>query len=113
MLENMLGTTDVDQSDSILVASARVNLLDHRVVALAELLEEALLLVRIASGRRHQIRSHLAHVGHPAARDGKYAAPLADFLSRLHRAGQYDKKSAFGAEGLNHFSFLSVNSNCS
>eukprot|EP00930_Biecheleria_cincta_P017219 TRINITY_DN13753_c0_g4_i1.p1 TRINITY_DN13753_c0_g4~~TRINITY_DN13753_c0_g4_i1.p1 ORF type:complete len:335 (+),score=26.31 TRINITY_DN13753_c0_g4_i1:133-1005(+) len=33
-----------------------------------------LAIVRIRTGRRHQIRSHLSHVGHPVVRDGMYAA---------------------------------------
>ncbi|CAE8663266.1 unnamed protein product [Polarella glacialis] len=38
----------------------------HRATALS------LVAVRIATGRRHQIRSHFSHVGHPTVRDGKY-----------------------------------------
>ncbi|CAE8683719.1 unnamed protein product, partial [Polarella glacialis] len=34
----------------------------------------SLAAVRIATGRRHQIRSHLSHVGHPTVCDGKYTA---------------------------------------
>eukprot|EP00929_Paragymnodinium_shiwhaense_P094997 TRINITY_DN55922_c0_g1_i1.p1 TRINITY_DN55922_c0_g1~~TRINITY_DN55922_c0_g1_i1.p1 ORF type:complete len:324 (+),score=29.37 TRINITY_DN55922_c0_g1_i1:87-974(+) len=34
----------------------------------------SLLAVRIESGRQHQIRSHLAYVGHPTLSDGKYTS---------------------------------------
>ena len=34
----------------------------------------SLLHVRIETGRKHQIRSHLAHVGHPVVGDGAYAS---------------------------------------
>ncbi|CAE8647733.1 unnamed protein product [Polarella glacialis] len=34
----------------------------------------SLVVIRIGTGRRHQIRSHFAHVGHPMVRDGKYTA---------------------------------------
>ncbi|CAJ1405673.1 unnamed protein product [Effrenium voratum] len=34
----------------------------------------ALLQVRVITGRRHQIRSHSAHIGHPTVRDGKYTS---------------------------------------
>ncbi|CAE8657803.1 unnamed protein product [Polarella glacialis] len=33
----------------------------------------SLVAVRIATGRRHQIRSHFSHMGHPTVCDGKYA----------------------------------------
>lgn len=37
----------------------------------------SLLAIRICTGRRHQIRAHLHHVGHPTVTDGKYTrAPV-------------------------------------
>ncbi|CAE7614857.1 rluC [Symbiodinium sp. CCMP2456] len=33
----------------------------------------SLLTIRIRTGRRHQIRSHCAHIGHPTVYDGKYS----------------------------------------
>ncbi|CAE8591706.1 unnamed protein product [Polarella glacialis] len=58
----------------------------HRSTALS------LVAVRIATGRRHQIRSHFSHVGHPTVCDGKYTAEATfqsdqDFCARnfLHR----------------------------
>lgn len=33
----------------------------------------SLVTIRIETGRRHQIRAHLAHIGHPVACDGKYS----------------------------------------
>merc|ERR1719198_2918009 len=32
----------------------------------------SLIVCRIRTGRRHQIRTHLLHVGHPTVADGKY-----------------------------------------
>jgi len=34
----------------------------------------SLLLIKILTGRKHQIRSHLAHVGHPTLRDKMYTS---------------------------------------
>ena len=54
----------------------------------------ALLEVELFTGRTHQIRTHLAHIGHPILHDWLYGErlaeddPLAPFLSRqaLHAA---------------------------
>ncbi|CAE8619200.1 unnamed protein product [Polarella glacialis] len=43
----------------------------------------SLVAVRIATGRRHQIRSHFSHVGHPTVCDRKYTAD-ATFQSDQH-----------------------------
>ena len=44
--------------------------------------EFSLVAIRICTGRRHQIRTHTTHIGHPIVCDGKYTAP-AVFLADL------------------------------
>ena len=61
--------------------------------------------IRIGTGRRHQIRLHAAHIGHPTVADGKYTAgtTFEDDLSWcprnfLHRHRLCFKESVCGAE---------------
>ncbi|CAE7936964.1 nsun2 [Symbiodinium necroappetens] len=43
----------------------------------------SLLLVYPKTGRTHQIRCHMAHIGHPLVGDGKYGAPMSAWCQRL------------------------------
>ena len=44
----------------------------YRVLAENKADNLALLEVDLVTGRTHQIRAHLAHIGHPLLGDGKY-----------------------------------------
>lgn len=45
--------------------------------------EVSMVAVRISTGRRHQIRAHFRHVGHPTVTDGKYNPAKVRILQRL------------------------------
>eukprot|EP00439_Symbiodinium_sp_Y106_P024052 s1993_g2.t3 len=65
----------------------------------------SLLSVQIFTGRRHQIRSHLAHIGHPLARDELYASMAtlnADLLLRTRTCLHRFSLSFKGSTGENH-----------
>ena len=44
--------------------------------------EFSLVAIRICTGRRHQIRAHTTHIGHPTVCDGKYTAPAVFLADR-------------------------------
>lgn len=61
--------------------------------------ENALLEVELITGRTHQIRAHLAHIGHPILGDDKYGDRLLNRALNLKRQQLWATRLVFDAEG--------------
>ena len=69
----------------------------YKVIAKAR--DTALLEVELLTGRTHQIRAHLAHIGHPLVGDGKYGVNKADRERGYKYQALYSYRLRFAFKG--------------
>ena len=69
----------------------------YKVIAKAK--DTALLEVELLTGRTHQIRAHLAHIGHPLVGDGKYGINKADRERGYKYQALYSYRLRFSFKG--------------
>ena len=89
----------------------KVSVTDHKVLNAKEIITQysvldyyndaSLLEIKLLTGRTHQIRAHLAHVGHPLFSDGKYGSEKGRYRQALY---SYKLKFHFSDE--NDLSYL-------
>lgn len=89
----------------------KVSITDHAVLNAKEIITQyavldyydgaSLLEVKLLTGRTHQIRAHLAHIGHPLFGDGKYGSEKGRYGQALY---SYKLKFHFADE--NELSYL-------
>ena len=60
---------------------------------------DALIEVELLTGRTHQIRAHMAHIGHPLVGDGKYGVNKADRSQGYKFQALYSYKLRFAFKG--------------
>ena len=68
--------------------------------------DRSLLEVDLVTGRTHQIRAHMASIGHPLIGDGKYAENSADRKEGLYRQALCSYKVRFEADDPSHLDYL-------
>lgn len=86
-----------------------------RAVTLYQVLDRregrSLVVLSPITGRKHQLRAHLAHLGHPVVGDKMYADGGRAYLTRLERELGPEDHAALGAERhLLHAFFLRIES---
>ena len=92
--ENMVDVVDVQK------AGYKEIITKYRV--LRQKSDSALLEVELVTGRTHQIRAHLSHIGHPLLGDGKYGINRADREKGYKYQALYAYRLEFRFEDCEH-----------
>lgn len=69
---------------------------NYKTLAYNKALDISLLSIGLETGRTHQIRAHMAHIGHPLLGEGKYARNEADRKLGYKYQALYSYKLTFG-----------------
>lgn len=87
------------------IKDAKTIITKYKVLKEGEL--TSLVEVELLTGRTHQIRAHMASIGHPLAGDGKYGTN--EFNKKIGRTTQalYSYKLSFAFKDKNELSYLS------
>ena len=89
---------------SSMVKNAKTVITKYKVLKEGEL--TSLLEVELMTGRTHQIRAHLASIGHPLAGDGKYGTNEFNKKIGMKHQALYSYKLKFKFSDENELSYL-------
>ena len=89
-IETLIGRHPTDRKRMAVVEqNGRTAITDYRTVDIFLGANAAMLEVRIATGRTHQIRVHMRYIGHPVVGDPEYGNPRRDNALGIPRGRQF------------------------
>ena len=89
-IETLIGRSPSDRKKMAVVEqNGRIAITDYRTVDIFLGANAAMLEVRIATGRTHQIRVHMRYIGHPVVGDPEYGNSRRDNALGISRGRQF------------------------